>query len=84
MSADEIVWTDPPRSTHPDPDSRVDRRSFVDALPARPGEWALYPATVSAASTASVYRRNFPGTEWTARKRADGRYDVYARWVGEQ
>lgn len=25
---------------------------------------------------------SFPGTEWTSRKRSDGKYDLYGRWVG--
>jgi hypothetical protein len=55
---------------------------FVEALRGRPGEWARYPHSMKSGTSTSTYRRNFPGTKWTARKRSDGRYDMYGCWIG--
>lgn len=78
----EIVWAAPPDLIRGRTFAGKTKR-FVEALKERPGEWALYPTTVSSASTASNYKKQHPGTEWTSRTRPDGRADLYARWVGE-
>ena len=78
---DEIEWGAPPP---PKPSGgrhgQGRTQSFVDALKARPGEWAKYPKPLR---STSAYRRNFRDVEWTSRKRADGKFDVWGRWVGE-
>lgn len=77
----DIIWKDPPP---PNRGGTVLGKTakFVAALRANPGRWALYRSAKTCGTV--VYRRQYPGTEWTTRRREDGRYDVYARWVGEQ
>lgn len=78
----DIIWQDPPPTKqHEGTPGRVGR--MVDALKARPGEWAKDP-NPQFRNTQTVRKHRYPGTEWTARKRPDGQWDVYGRWVGEQ
>jgi hypothetical protein len=75
----DIVWQDPP----PIIGGLGTTQRFVQALKERPGTWALYPRALSTSSAASQYSKSFPLTEWTTRRRDDGKYDYYGRWVGE-
>lgn len=79
----EITWKEPPPS---EKRRNVSTKKFVEKLKENPGEWALYPGTVSASTTIYQYQRNHPGTEWESRPSEDeeGRYQLYARWIGEE
>jgi hypothetical protein len=72
----DIEWAEP----QPIPRGRA--QTFVDALRCRPGKWAKYPTSVAKGGSSTTYATNHPGTEWASRKRSDGRYDLYARWIG--
>ena len=74
---DGLVWSDPPPHR---PRLHI-TRDFVAELQERPGEWAAYPRTLANCHKAH-YESIYWGTEWEFRKRDDGRYDVWARWVG--
>lgn len=76
----DIIWGDPPTTQSTGRRGVVQR--FVEQLSQRPGEWAKYPHVVHQ-SAVTHNKARFPGTEWTSRKRDDGRYDLYARWTGE-
>ena len=81
MHIDEITWKTPPENKRGARPGGGSVQRFVLLLQERPGEWAMWPNPTSS-STASVNKKRFPGTEWTHRARPDGRFDVYARWVG--
>lgn len=72
-----IEWGDPPST----PTRYGEVTRFVDALRSRPGEWAKYPHHMTNASSVANNRIRFSGTEWTSRKRTDGRFDIYGRVV---
>lgn len=80
--SDEMQWRDPPVARAST--ARYGKlKTFVEALKAHPGKWALYPNT-SHTQAATTNRRYYPGTEWTTRKRDDGTCDLYGRWVGTE
>lgn len=64
---------------------RTATKTFVEALKAKPGTWAVYQRRPKGKkwTAASVYAKNHPGTEWTSRV-IGGRVTVYARWVGKR
>lgn len=79
---DDIKWVDLPPSSVAQ-HRMGSRKKFVNALRARPGEWAQYqPGHPHSSAVTSAFKRDFPGVEATARHRSDGAWDVYARWVG--
>lgn len=77
----ELTWTAPPPAKF---GSRYAARlnEIVDALKARPGDWALLGASkqTSGLGSASLRKR---GCKIAVRTRPDGQYDIYARWVGD-
>lgn len=81
-----LAWTAPPTVVRPKggPGRPPGRRArFVDMLKERPERWAQYlPGFQHSASAASVMTHDYPGVEAQYRKRPDGGYDIYARWVG--
>ena len=80
MESEDVIWgEDPGPNTRDRRGGRVAR--MVEALKERPGEWGRDPVS-TAASNATHRTNRYPGTEWTARRRPDNRYDLYGRWVG--
>lgn len=76
-----IVWQDPPpRVIGKAGPGRVGQ--LVEALKTRPGQWALDPEPAKYPSATTSRAKRYPGTEWTQRKRTDGRIDIYGRWIG--
>lgn len=74
--SDEIVWQSPPEDRR----RAGARRRFVEALKARPGEWAIYPSkTGHASAVACNFRKDFHGVETIVVNRV-----VYARWIGSE
>lgn len=82
--SDAIEWAEPPAVSRGRAVGHGYTQAFVAALKAHPGEWARYPRSVAGPVASGQYAKQHPGTEWTGRKREDGRRDLYARWVGEQ
>ena len=73
-----IEWADPPYVG-----GWAWSAEFIDEIKANPGKWAKVPRTYTQSSMATILKNRYPGKEWTGRKRPDGRYDIYGRWVGE-
>lgn len=67
------------------PDGRPKTRQFVALLQTRPGEWCLYRTSQRPWNGHSVYRKNYPGTDWATRKVQENPkiYGVYGRWIGK-
>jgi hypothetical protein len=79
MSADEMIWRDPP----PDPRLRYGKlQAFVAELQNHPKRWAVYSESAGK-GMAAANRKHYPGTEWVSRGNGDGTTTVYGRWVGE-
>jgi hypothetical protein len=76
----QIEWKEPPAQKR-GRDCRK-RQMFVAELRKRPGEWALYTSSASH-TLAYINQKDFPGTEWTCRKNADGRFEVFARAIAQ-
>ena len=58
---------------------------FVEALKARPGEWAEYqPGRTHSTGSVSYLKARYPGTELTTRSQPDGKCRVWVRWVGTE
>lgn len=72
--ADPFEWKEPPMDNRGRPSIR---RSIIDRLQTKPGQWALV-AIRKDPSFSTPLKSN--GCETTTRKRADGQYDIYARW----
>lgn len=77
----EIIWQDPPPDGRHNARDKGRRQEFIAELKARPNEWGRYGIAVSSAVGTQI-RQQFPGVEVTMRKRPDGKYDLYARWIG--
>lgn len=77
----DIIWQAPPAKTVVRRKGGV-RAQFIEALKARPGEWAIYGGP-QYASVGTELKRAYPGVDACSRKRPDGKFDVYARWIGE-
>ena len=78
-----IVFKNPPQSAHGNSGPRDKTVQILSALQSRPGEWALIKEDVSAA-TGTLWNKR-PGIEARSSSigKTNGRYDIYARWVGE-
>lgn len=78
----DIKWQEPPA------DGRTGHAAFqstLEALRSNPGRWALVAEGVSASRAHTI--KSKPGYEATVRKSATGnggKYDLYARFVGEE
>jgi hypothetical protein len=55
---------------------------IIDALQARPGEWALIKRDVSTASASAWNKREGFEARASSIGKPKGKWDVYARWVG--
>ena len=83
----DIKWEEPPRAAAGrGADSELE--AILDALRSRPGEWALIREGTHNSFAANI--RNGHGLwirgefDATQRKRDDGKFDVWARYVGGQ
>lgn len=83
--AEDIKWQDPP------PSKRVYRhehwQTVFAALRQRPGTWALVEEGANAGTGSLIKNGRYSGTEAgefdaVVRSRPDGKFDVYARYVG--
>ena len=83
IAGEEIEWCDPPPSLQGRADRSGRRIRFVNELRGRPGEWAKYGGGWTHRTAGSHLAADFPGVETTSRIRADGLFEVYARWVDE-
>lgn len=82
---DDIKWAEPPPPRRNELNRRGHGRTqkFVAQLREHPGQWAQYqPDEPHWASNATHIKAIDPHVEAVVRKRPDGKYDVYARWVG--
>ena len=80
-----MKWQEPPATKGGRGSNRW--REILAKLQERPGQWALVLEGGSSANVShiksGVYGGGIPGAfEATGRKRPDGRYDIYARYVG--
>lgn len=79
-----IVFKNPPTSDAPGRGTSPEVQAVIDALKARPGEWALIKEDVNV--NVSTWWKKRPGLEAKASTigKAKSKCDVYARWVGEE
>ena len=83
-----VKFQDPPKTTG-GRGSRGKHLEIASELRGRPGEWALVMEGVAGSSPTMIrtgaIRAYTPAGAFdaTARKRPDGKFDVYARFVGE-
>lgn len=82
MTGTDINWTTPPPRKGGAPAGGGRVQLFIEQLRTRPGEWAIYPVP-QANGTLSPEHRHNPNLELTGRRRPDGRFDVYVRWIGD-
>lgn len=92
MSNDYLQWSDPPEAQRKWGEKPGRRAVFVEALKAKPGQWAEYlpppdKAGWAAGSVVAGFKKDYPGTEAVARtfKTPGGRrtlYRVWVRWTG--
>ena len=81
----DIKWQEPPT----DGRIRGQWEKVAAALRGRPGEWALVRERADASQAIRIKRATIPAFspagsfEAVSRKREDGKFDVYARYVGE-
>ena len=78
MTAVEFVPCLPGVAHRVTPQGRA--QAAVEAVKARPGEWAIYRRTPKTPQL-GAYRANFPGTEWAYRKTGEDEYTTFLRWV---
>lgn len=81
----DLKWQDPPQDPRGRKPGHGRWKMVADELRSRPGEWAL--VLVGSASNVQRIKRGEdsmgPGFDATSRRRPDGKFDVYARFVGE-
>jgi hypothetical protein len=78
-----IEFKNPPKSKG-NSGPRAETKIIIDTLQSRPGEWALIKRDVSRAA-GSLWKKR-PGIEAKASSigKSEGKFDLYARWVGVQ
>jgi hypothetical protein len=78
-----IQWKNPPAAPKQEYKLADDTQQIIEALRSNPGEWALIKEDVNPNVTTSWKKR--PGFEAKSSKigKTNGKYDVYARYVGE-
>ena len=79
----EIKWQEPPPGW-----GARGWKSIFDQLRKRPGEWALVAVADHPTTASNIKRGRYAGTkpgefEAASRKNAAGKYDIYARYVGD-
>ena len=60
----------------------TETQAILDALHSRPGEWALIKTDVSAAAGTNWKKHEGLEVRVTSIGKPNGKWDVYARWVG--
>ena len=75
--------------TPPEPKNMTQRRgartqAILDALTARPGEWALIKEDTYPATTSWWKKQSGIEAKSSTIGKPKGRVDVYARWVGDK
>ena len=55
---------------------------ILDALQSRPGEWALIKKDVTASSGTNWKKREGLEVRVSSIGKPEGKWDIYARWVG--
>jgi len=78
-----IEFKNPPVSEKPGRGIGPETQATINALKARPGEWALIKKDVN--PSVSTWWKKRAGIEAKASTigHAKGRCDVYARWIGD-
>lgn len=79
---DKIVW-ETPKEPRDRKRGGGQMARFVEVLKTRPNEWAVYSAKHPNCSVITYGKKNYPKTEWTSRKNADGTFKIFARFVGK-
>lgn len=77
----EIEWRDPPPVNTWAGRAPSRRQQFIAALKEQPGRWAYYGAMSISASREIM--KAIPQIEATHRRRDDGKFEVYCRWIGD-
>lgn len=80
LFTDEIEWEDPPKRVG-GPGRTGYVSGFVEAVKARPEQWAVLKR--GAKNPSSIEKSRYPGMEWTSRRMDDGSFTIYGRWVGD-
>lgn len=77
-----IEFKNPPESTASKRGNGEETQAIIDALQARPGEWALIRKDVNPNATA--WWKKKPGIEAKSSTidKPKNKVDIYARWVG--
>lgn len=92
--ASKIKFQDPPadqRRGNPNPTKGTGKHAEIAAkLRSKPGRWALIQESVSGGVTVTIVKtakfaayEPAGAFEATSRRRPDGRFDIYARYLGE-
>ena len=76
-----IVFKNPPTPNRRGPSPET--QGIIVALKARPGEWALVKEDVSAAAGTAWKKRDGFQVKVSSIGKPEGKWDIYARWVGE-
>jgi hypothetical protein len=77
VALDQFEWREPPPKCLPLRQVHDETREVIEALKARPGEWAHMGDFPSNHAKANLRRY---GVQMASRRRRDGRYDVWVRW----
>lgn len=78
-----IEFKNPPKSTAPKRGIGTETQAIIDALKARPGEWALIKKDVNVGVSTWWKKRTGIAAKASTIGHPKGKCDVYARWVGE-
>lgn len=80
-TASEIKWEAPP-AKRGGSGSAGRMAAFVEVLKTRPNEWAVYAEGITNSVVVSTAPKRYPQTQWTGRKQANGKWTIYARYIG--
>lgn len=78
-----IIWEDPPEQGRNTSGRWTDLTPLMAELRTRPNTWGRLPVTYSTHVIPKPQRDHYHDFQWSARRRPDGRYDHYARWIGD-
>lgn len=82
-----VIWKDPPPKWDEKPKAntgtgRGRHAAYVRQLQSEPMRWAYFGVAPNA-TIGTHFTRHYPGVQYTSRKRDDGQFDIYLRWIEE-
>lgn len=79
----KVKWKAPSTSRRGPRKEATYRFAFVETLKKHPGKWAVYKENITYASDITAGKRDYPEVEWTSRKTGNGKFTIYARYIGK-